>query len=610
MPPEYCNRRITYLKIVATITSFQSTDREVTILDQLRNSYEGFYGIEAFYGQVARAFPCYGALLQVALHPRSDEDVPAHDYPYISAMQPRKREMYEVVSESGEMASQSASKLNVLKAATNTGTTEDYDLDLGGGGGNVLFGAASWNLGQKQEGTVQRVQKQDQDVTTTDASREKREAFAYSTSLNQLYTLLQSYHLGTNRAVFFMEPRPHIQESKFTFVQGLRRLEGIQEFFLIVNRPATVPGICVEVALETAHLYADKTYHPRLIPAGDLALPGLLDQTAGALGLNLDDYPTHRDLVQEWNSCHTWIRQLAVREVHEAESFPLWRMVEAGEISADLWARVVQVASTVPEIGVDEVGLVFDDFDTHSGTVFVTGRKLCACVTPQHHEDEPDCEVSRLEHVSECTRFPSVTYWKPTDVAIAGPRLRWSYASSVNSFAQQVSDSLTHSIGNKDRHPYGEVDFLSTEFVLDDLAQVVRQLRTAGIGDRKLADIEEIQDAVKGGLGRTSGARTVTDLGKVSTRAIARDLGVSVAQARKVRRTALVAGLGKLDFGTVKTEPEQVNSVKERFEFQYPPERLRRLRGSARVFVGKPTKGTDLHYGDGLLRRICRFLFH
>lgn len=51
-----------------------------------------------------------------------------------------------------------------------------------------------------------------------------------------------------------MLPRPHTLETEHTFVNGIRNIEGIQEFFLVVARPASVSGFCVEAYLETGHI--------------------------------------------------------------------------------------------------------------------------------------------------------------------------------------------------------------------------------------------------------------------------------------------------------------------------------------------------------------------
>src|SRR3990172_2084101 len=99
-----------------------------------------------------------------------------------------------------------------------------------------------------------------------------REAFSHTTQLTQMYHQFTSYHLGTNRGVFFMLPRPHIvqaedrlsadpsQKVPLTFVNGPRLLEGIQEIFLVVMRPKEMKEICVEAYLETAHIVSEPIY--------------------------------------------------------------------------------------------------------------------------------------------------------------------------------------------------------------------------------------------------------------------------------------------------------------------------------------------------------------
>jgi len=99
----------------------------------------------------------------------------------------------------------------------------------------------------------------DSDQINANASQERSEKQSTSTQISQLYNLLSAYHLGTNRAVFFMLPRPHMlpPTNRRTFVQGVRSIEGIQEFFLIVSRPNSMEGICVEARLDTGHFPED-----------------------------------------------------------------------------------------------------------------------------------------------------------------------------------------------------------------------------------------------------------------------------------------------------------------------------------------------------------------
>lgn len=217
------------------------------------------------------SFPCYGALLQVAIYPKTDPDPAVTDpgeiaasLAYFSAFEPQKRELIEVVTESGEAVTQSKSDVNVRKGVTSTNTTEDMDV-FSGANVNVGYAGAQVGVGiQGQWGTIKKSTQESVDITNTDASREARETASHTTNLSQLYHLLSSYHLGTNRALFFLQPRPHTvqQKDRFTFIDGPQEIEGVQEFFLVVNRPKgkTIgTDYCVDALLYTAHLEPDAT---------------------------------------------------------------------------------------------------------------------------------------------------------------------------------------------------------------------------------------------------------------------------------------------------------------------------------------------------------------
>src|SRR5204862_1736458 len=126
------------------------------------------------------------------------------------------------------------------------------NLNVGVGGVSVGAGVSG------QWGTIKKSGTEHVDTTTSDASREMREGSSHTTSLSQLYHLLNSYHLGTNRAIFFIQPRPHTVQLKdqFTFINGPQEIEGVQEFFLVVNRPIDkqIDDYCVDALLYTGHL--------------------------------------------------------------------------------------------------------------------------------------------------------------------------------------------------------------------------------------------------------------------------------------------------------------------------------------------------------------------
>ena len=610
LPPEYCNRKITYLKIVATITNYQLGE-DITILDQLQKQYGDFYACKTFGNKVGKSYPCYGALLQVAVFPSPAEGVALHDFPYISAFQPVKREMYEMVSESGEITSGSSNKVNVSKGTTNTDTTETYDLDLGGGGG--FFGL--WSHGQEQKGTVERVQKQKQDITTTDASREKRESHSYSTSINQLYSLLQGYHLGTNRAIFFMQPRPHVQDLKFTFIRGPRRLEGIQEFFLIVDRPASVPGFCVEVALETAHVHLERAYFPRLIPYSDLFIPGNLEKTSYALGIDVNDYPNHAWLVYIWNKYNPWVRHLAHEAATQQAGYLPPRIAQAikdGEMPECEWFSLCEVTGKLPDIGTEEVRLIFEEYESDKGYIFVVGRRLSSCVTPVIDvEFSIDLERSDKTHISTYPEPSSIVYWKRYLGPLFNSKLptRITEGASLNTLVQDLNETLWSSIRAADRKPYGEISFFETDFILEELSQLIRLLMKGGIQDQALSETDSLRPFVERGLGQTSGAQQISDLGTLPTDMIARDLNVTTAQARKIRREILVSALSELDEKTIDPEAPRENPILERFTMEFPKDKLRKLDRSSRIFVGE---SIDLHTTSGISRaaqRLFRFFY-
>lgn len=259
LPETYCDRKVTYLKVVCSITGYQIGAELGT---QKPATNDGWHQESTKLADLYH--PCYGAILQVAISPNkkvNGKPIPLTDYPYIVDFEPKRRELYEAVTKSGEILGRSLSTLNVRKGATNTETTETASKIGAEVGVKVpiegvpvegkLSGEHAWKSGTAIE---------ESNVRTTDDSREKRETYSHSTNLTQMYEIFTGYHLGSNRAVFYMVPRPHTVEEKdqYTFVNGPRRLEGIQEVFLVVNRPKDVPGLCVEAFLETAHLFAAK----------------------------------------------------------------------------------------------------------------------------------------------------------------------------------------------------------------------------------------------------------------------------------------------------------------------------------------------------------------
>lgn len=253
LPEEINDKRITYLKVTCTITGYQptpdETDRGYADLDD---------GTTDFRMIFEEYLACYGVLLNVAVFPArlresaslSVGDDNLNNYPRIIAMEPKNRDLYQVASKSAEILTASNSRVSTDKTLTQTEETEqgfEVEVPLVDDKGKKIGGIKSSKSRTDTDEESWSVQ--------TDASLERRETQGTTTKLSQMYNLLTGYHQGTNRATFLMLPRPHTLQptDRRTFIQGLRVIEGVTEFMLILERPSSINSLCIEAFLETGH---------------------------------------------------------------------------------------------------------------------------------------------------------------------------------------------------------------------------------------------------------------------------------------------------------------------------------------------------------------------
>jgi hypothetical protein len=251
--------RVSYLKVACTITGYQPSQREIRIRERLvRSGWTHQDKNEYLQEVVGKYYACYGAMLEVVVAPHPEDKFKLVDYPYFADFDPKKRELYEMVSETGEVMSRSLEDVNVRLGQTTLQSHEVRDkTNLGAALSGSYSGVTASGTVANESGTTDLSQQGTENIRTTDAAREARETFSHTTQLSQLYHQLDSYHIGTNRAVFFVLPRPHTVQSPITFVNGPREIEGVQEFMLVVVRPKEMENFCVEAYLETAHLTHD-----------------------------------------------------------------------------------------------------------------------------------------------------------------------------------------------------------------------------------------------------------------------------------------------------------------------------------------------------------------
>ena|SRR5688572_3398462 len=192
----YPDSRIVYLKLTCSVTGWNPSEElrdakkianESGALDDLQKS---IWEVITSKGWANVYWPCLGAIAQLAVYPGKSDDVGPDDYPYIVDFEPKKRELYESVSESSEVLAGTSEKVSTTKGST---TTKSAALEAG---------FAIGPFGSKASGSLS---KQTIDNRTTDTGRESRETEGRSTSFSQMYQLFNGYHLATNRALFVID---------------------------------------------------------------------------------------------------------------------------------------------------------------------------------------------------------------------------------------------------------------------------------------------------------------------------------------------------------------------------------------------------------------------
>jgi hypothetical protein len=487
VPEELQGRKITYFKIACTITGFQSAKLNRRFLDfgDLRPG-----PVRGLTEHLNRYYACYGALLQVSILPAEVADrEDLAKYPIITDFEPKRRDLYELVTDTGEVLSSSSGRAAVNKGFTSNFSTENsWGLtgtaqggstagQSGGGGGS---GSLTGSVGGKQTfGT------QDATIMQMDYAREKRESQSHVTSLTQMYNLLQSYHLGTNRAVFLVLPRPHTveQSDKRTFINGPREIEGVQEFFLIVSRPQEVADVCIECHLETGHLDLEPNQSEAAVKDTrsmnfDFKAPRSISH-----GSSLGDDSTSRSVTMSRSFTPPTGYEI---DVDQGQGGYLV-VVADGTAAYNVQATVngVTVTGTVVTTYVD-VGWSTDDrydYQDISGelliflrkkstvtqgevknTFFITSRRVAACTNGHAHDESTLPEWVVLE---AGVRIDPVL-WSPR----IAPSTRMRVANALGATVGELMLRGQHSLP---RYANGAVDFHQSQFVLERFSRAMRR---------------------------------------------------------------------------------------------------------------------------------------
>jgi hypothetical protein len=559
-PPEdqqqYEELTVSYLKVVCTITGFQPDPTEVGLKDRRVDSYWNDPAVILNYRElVTQYYGCYGAILEVAVAPGSAQrELPVTKYPYFVDFEPKKRELYETVSDTGETMSRSLEDVNVRKGTTTSDSHEVVDR-FGGVAASFTYGGTGGGITpQGQVGHTDMNEEERANIHTTDSSRESRETFSHTTQLTQMYHQLNSYHLGTNRAVFFILPRPHIVQSEtdeiddgrsITFANGPRLLEGIQEFFLVVARPKEIEHVCVEAYLETAHIasepqhkyeesiatvplhvekrltvdrdcfncYGDDGYYEDLYKSEPYVPPAGweidLDKNGGykpetPSGTNILSYG-----VSEIDRNHAIVYG-SVRAQFLDKDWPQPNQFYDGVLDIDF---TIYIRKKIPAI----VG--------YSQNLWLTGRGICCC-----ESDDPGRDIHLRESVTYETRLPS-------DIRVAIGGKEKVKTQDANTLRGAIGNELRRSVNHPARFPKGTTGFLDTAFLGRTVASLVRNPGHPDNGT--LTNIPGLGDSVTAKIRRVAPRISRGKLLEMPAEEIGDRFGLTLDEVRRVRRASL-----------------------------------------------------------------------
>jgi hypothetical protein len=482
------------------------------------------------------------------------------DFPHIIDFEPKIRDLYQGATEDGEVLSASTSEVKTDKSHTRTDSSET---------GLSVSGSATIGVASLTAGLTHKWGESEQDTTQiqTDASRDRRERYATTTNISQMYNMLTGYHLGTNRGVFLMLPRPHVlQPTDFrTFVQGLRVIEGVQEFFLVVARPSDVTGLCVNATLETGHFPEDVKF---TFPAEEFKLDEELfivtAESADDKARSIEEFPSSKYTVREGMVIdRSGPRKDQVDPVHNGIQFlggqddntvlnppqspddprPFPDIIEdfnfqpASDATVQVMGRVVH-----PGDGVRHVALRFKVFTrsqqpipstarpkVDTSRLVITGRQLCVCF------QSGDCpQVTEVTSTSpeQCIIDEQIIQLNPDVLTLTATTT--SRQPAMKELQRGIQIAMASSGRLPSRRPLGEVGFLESDFFVDSIKpQLPSEVLRLTLGN-----VRDLPEALVRGFGPQA---TVADALQPDLTEFAARTGLSFKDAGQARFALLRA---------------------------------------------------------------------
>ncbi len=505
------------------------------------------------------------SLLEFAYFVGEDVPVELEDYPHIIDLEPKMRDLYQAATETGEVLTSSASGVNTDKTLISLDSTESsssFSAELSSPiPGTDFLGTIGASTSRKRTETDE-----DRWTVQTNASHERRETQGTTTQLSQMYNLLTGYHTGTNRAVFLMLPRPHVLQptDHRTFVQGLRYIEGIQQFLLIVARPEEVKGLCVEALLETGHFPEDveveqppdefdESHEDFIVQAsakeecvrieGDAEEPNPTATFTVDEGWVIDRREKRRrkpneDVKAGWADDHAGLAEVSNQDTPQAEG-----MVQLYDYRA-ISATTVQVMGRFCPIDENsrfkrsyrvftrstEPKLPSAQGRADVGRLLITSRGLCACF--KSGEDCPEVVPPPLPpppYVESIVDEPLIKINSALLTRAASSRTR---LPAIKEFLRKIHTAMTTSWRVPRRHAFGKVGFLESDYFKDRIKELFPKDRL----EMHLTQVRGLPKAIVKSLGEDC---TIAEALELDLASFAKKMGLSVEDATKARHILL-----------------------------------------------------------------------
>lgn len=365
-----------------------------------------------------------------------------------------------------------------------------------------------------------------------------------------------------------MLPRPHVLQptDHRTFVQGLRVIEGIQEFLLVVSRPAGMDAICIEAQLETGHFpegedpiepevefeesFEDFTVTQRAsggrLSSDCASLEDSATSTFTIAGDKVIDRRPNRKDGQQGDPGHPGVKEIANNSNGRAnDSLTNYNYRAISDTSVSVFGRICGRASIISPENAEfsrtyRVLTRSAQPKSPSGephvpptNLIISTRNLCVCM----RSGDPCPEVIPQPIRPGDLRPDSIVDERfiPMSASLSRVARGGSRTPAMKELVSKIQAALVSSWRQPRRYPPGEIGYLESDFFKDQVKGSVPDVLLR----KPVGRVEQLPDAVRRAVGPEA---SVSELLELDLTTFAHRTGLSLQEAAEAR-LKMLAGL-------------------------------------------------------------------